>query len=195
MFQIHSRNTAVFDMGEEDYRSLVADYVNYRLSKHGYQWENAPAQRKNNKVFQAVRKLGDEFENKQDSCDFQEMVTSLHITPDTAQSTFLTVSNEMFSNGINWGRVVALIGFGGAFSVECVSRNMPQLVDSVVDWVAAYMNSNLKDWISHNGGWQGFVDFYSRKDQSNNDDNPWVKYGVLGAVGVVVLGALMTQRT
>lgn len=182
-------------MGEEDYRSLVADYVNYRLSKHGYQWENAPAQRKNNKVFQAVRKLGDEFENKQDSCDFQEMVTSLHITPDTAQSTFLTVSNEMFSNGINWGRVVALIGFGGAFSVECVSRNMPQLVDSVVDWVATYMNSNLKDWISHNGGWQGFVDFYSRKDQSNNDDNPWVKYGVLGAVGVVVLGALMTQRT
>lgn len=140
-------------MGEEDYRSLVADYVNYRLGKHGYQWENAPAQRKNNKVFQAVRKLGDEFENKQDSCDFQEMVTSLHITPDTAQSTFLTVSNEMFSNGINWGRVVALIGFGGAFSVECVSRNMPQLVDSVVDWVATYMNSNLKDWISHNGGW------------------------------------------
>lgn len=140
-------------MGEEDYRALVADYVNYRLSKHGYQWENGPAQRKNNKVFQAVRKLGDEFENKQDSCDFQEMVTSLHITPDTAQSTFSTVTNEMFSNGINWGRVVALIGFGGAFSVECVSRNMPQLVDSVVDWVATYMNSNLKDWISHNGGW------------------------------------------
>ena len=42
---------------------------------------------------------------------------------------------------------------------------------------------------------QGFVDFYSRRDQSANDDNPWVKYGVLGAVGVVVLGALMTQRT
>lgn len=42
---------------------------------------------------------------------------------------------------------------------------------------------------------QGFVEFYSRKDRSTNDDNPWVKYGVLGAVGVVVLGALMTQRT
>lgn len=144
-------------MGEEDYRSLVADYVNYRLDKHGYHWENAPAQRKNNKVYQAVRKLGDEFENKQDSSDFHDMVTSLQITPETAHSTFSTVTNEMFSNGINWGRVVALIGFGGAFSVECVSRNMPQLVDLVVDWVATYMNSNLKDWISKNGGWVSCV--------------------------------------
>ena len=151
---IRERNISLKEaMGEEDYRSLVADYVNYRLDKHGYHWENAPAQRKNNKVYQAVRKLGDEFENKQDSSDFHDMVTSLQITPETAHSTFSTVTNEMFSNGINWGRVVALIGFGGAFSVECVSRNMPQLVDLVVDWVATYMNSNLKDWISKNGGW------------------------------------------
>lgn len=155
---IRERNISLKEaMGEEDYRSLVADYVNYRLDKHGYHWENAPAQRKNNKVYQAVRKLGDEFENKQDSSDFHDMVTSLQITPETAHSTFSTVTNEMFSNGINWGRVVALIGFGGAFSVECVSRNMPQLVDLVVDWVATYMNSNLKDWISKNGGWVSCV--------------------------------------
>lgn len=140
-------------MGEEDYRSLVADYVNYRLSKHGYEWENAPVLKNHNKVYQTVRKLGDEFENKQDSSDFHEMVTSLQITPETAYSTFTTVTNEMFSNGVNWGRVVALIGFGGALSVECVTRNMPQLVDSIVDWVATYMNTNLKAWISANGGW------------------------------------------
>ncbi|XP_061186042.1 apoptosis regulator R1-like isoform X1 [Saccostrea echinata] len=195
MYRSHTKKYSVKAMGEEDYKSLVADYVNYRLGKYGFEWENAPSQTNNNKIYKTVRKLGDEFENKQDSSDLHEMVTSLQITPETAYSTFTTVTEEMFSNGINWGRVVALIGFGGALSVECVSRNMPQLVDSIVDWVAAYMNSNLKDWISKNGGWQGFVDFYSKRDRSTNDDTPWVKYGVIGAVGVLALGAFMTQRT
>ena len=46
---------------------------------------------------------------------------------------------------------------------------------------------------------QGFVDFYSRRPNSAEDESPWdgakvIKYGVL-AIGAVALGALLTQRT
>lgn len=81
------------------------------------------------------------------------MVISFYIIFDMVQFIFLIVINEMFLNGINWGRVVVFIGFGGVFFVECVFCNMLQLVDFVVDWVVMYMNFNFKDWILYSGGW------------------------------------------
>ena len=136
-------------------RNLAADYINYRLQKHGYSWENRPAiENQNNglQLCQTLRTLGDEFEEKFHA-QFEEMVNQLHITPNTAYPTFQRVVEELFCNGVNWGRVVALFGFGGAIAVQCVEKGMPQIVDSIVDWVSTYVDNNLQQWISTQGGW------------------------------------------
>jgi Apoptosis regulator proteins, Bcl-2 family len=84
---------------------------------------------------------------------FNEMCQQLHITPNNAQATFFTIINELFSDGIRWGRVVALFSFSGALSVQCVEKEMPVLVDQVVDWTVAYIEGHLMSWILQNGNW------------------------------------------
>ena len=84
---------------------------------------------------------------------FQEMCQQLHITPHNAQITFITIVNELFSDGIKWGRVVALLAFSGALSVQCVEKEMPLLVDQVAEWTVSYIDTQLASWIQENGGW------------------------------------------
>ena len=84
---------------------------------------------------------------------FDEMCHQLHITPNNAQATFVTIVNELFSDGIKWGRIVALFAFSGALAVQCVQKEMPLLVDQVVDWTVAYIDGHLMSWIVQNGDW------------------------------------------
>lgn len=84
---------------------------------------------------------------------FDDMCNQLHITPNNAQATFVTIINELFSDGIKWGRIVALFAFSGALAVQCVEKEMPLLVEQVVDWTVAYIDAHLMSWIVQNGDW------------------------------------------
>jgi len=88
---------------------------------------------------------------------FDDMCHQLHITPNNAQATFVTIVNELFSDGIKWGRIVALFAFSGALAVQCVQKEMPLLVDQVVDWTVAYIDGHLMSWIVQNGDWVSYV--------------------------------------
>jgi len=79
------------------------------------------------------------------------MCNQLHITPNNVQSTFVTIVNELFSDGIKWGRIVALFAFTGALAVHCIQKEMPMLVEQVVDWTVAYIDGHLMTWIVQNG--------------------------------------------
>nr|AXS76517.1 Bcl-2 like 1 protein [Perna viridis] len=184
-------------MNQYSSRYLVVDFVNDRLRKNGLQWENCPSlEVPPSQVQLTLRTIGDEFQERFRT-QFDDMVDQLHITEATAYPTFQRVVQELFIDGnINWGRVVALFGFGGALSVECVQNGMPQLVDSIVDWVSVYLCDNLEPWITSNGGWQGFVEYYNQAQ--NHNDNQWnlgefVRYGAIGVVGALALGALLQR--
>lgn len=140
------------DMTPTSTRYLVADYLTYRLRKHGHIWPNSPPLEVTNKIHIAMRTLADEFEERY-TAEFSDMVQQLHITPDIAYPTFNAVAQELFIDGINWGRVVALFAFGGAIAIECYEKNMSHLVDSIYDWVSTYVQTHLEQWISSQGGW------------------------------------------
>ena len=143
-------------MNQYSSRYLVADFINYRLRKHGMRWENCPSLDVPPSPIQLkLRALGDEFEERFRT-QFDDMVDQLHITDRTAYPTFHRVVHELFLDGnINWGRIVALFGFGGSLSVTCVQKGLPHLVDLIVEWVSTYICSHLDQWISSNGGWVG----------------------------------------
>lgn len=184
------------EMNPTSTRYLAADYINYRLRKHGHTWRNAPPlQGETNKIHRAMRTLADEFEERYQA-EFSDMVRQLNINPDIAYPTFIAVAKELFIDGINWGRIVALFAFAGAIAIECVEKDMEHLVDSIYDWISQYVQSNLDDWIKSQGDWAGLAEFYE-KSPHTKDRSLWPSLGkmCLGAVGVLALGALLTQKS
>lgn len=135
---------------------LVADYVMFRLQKANLRWDECPPLPKPGAVQLTMQMIGDAFEDRYTAV-FQGMTDVLHLTPSTAHGTFLTVVNELFSDGIRWGRIVALIAFGGSLAVQCVVKEMPSLVDDIVVWVADYIDHNLVSWIQEQGGWVRYL--------------------------------------
>lgn len=66
------------------------------------------------------------------------------------------ISEELFSNGVNWGRIVAMMELGGALCTEVVRRGGAWQVDDITDWMEDTLDSPpLQGWIEANGGWVG----------------------------------------
>uniref|UniRef100_A0A8D0HVA8 Bcl-2-like protein 1 n=1 Tax=Sphenodon punctatus TaxID=8508 RepID=A0A8D0HVA8_SPHPU len=148
-------------------------------------------------VRQALREAGEEFELRYRRA-FSDLTSQLHITPVTAYQSFEQVVNELFRDGVNWGRIVAFFSFGGALCVESVDKEMQGLVGRIVTWMATYLTDHLDPWIQENGGWERFVDLYgndaaakSRKGQERF--NKWLLTGATVA-GVVLLGSLLSRK-
>ena len=116
---INNNNPSVMDVDSS--RTIVEDYVRYRLESNGLSWQNGQRDVTPNEIQRAMRALGDEFESRFSQA-FDDMINQLHITTDTAYQTFRTIVNEIFGDGVNWGRVVALFGFGGKLAVRCVQQ-------------------------------------------------------------------------
>lgn len=139
-------------MDVDSSRSIVEDYVAYRLERNGLAWQNGQRDVTPNEIQRAMRALGDEFESKF-SAQFDDMMSQLQLTPDTAYQTFRTIVTEIFHDGVNWGRIVALFGLAGRLAVLSSHQEMPRLIESIVDWVSAYVDTNLKQWITDHDGW------------------------------------------
>ncbi|XP_039653543.1 bcl-2-like protein 1 isoform X2 [Perca fluviatilis] len=84
---------------------------------------------------------------------FSNLSSQLDITPDTAYHSFKSVMDEVFKDGINWGRVVGLFAFGGVLCVECVEKDMTELVSRIADWMTMYLDEHISPWIQSQGGW------------------------------------------
>ncbi|XP_069770261.1 apoptosis regulator Bcl-2-like isoform X1 [Narcine bancroftii] len=149
-------------------RELVCHYLYYRLSRQGYVWEEPlavagatptegsgprPSAAAAEKAHRVLREVGDSFE-RQYQQEFADIALQIRFDSDTARTRFDAVAEELFRDGVNWGRVVAFFVFGGTLCVESIKRrDMASLVDSIAAWMTAYLDSSLTDWIRANGDW------------------------------------------
>ncbi|OWF51020.1 apoptosis regulator R1-like isoform X1 [Mizuhopecten yessoensis] len=181
-------------------RYLVVDYINYRLTKQGITWANCPPLLSQpTEIHTTLRKMGDEFEERY-AVQFSDLGSQLNMSQYNAYPTFNTAVGELFHDGVNWGRIVALFAFSGTLAKKFCQQQMMDLVSSLIDWTSQYLDNQLENWIESHGGWDGFVEFYE-KGNTRRRESPWdnisgvIKYGMLGAIGAVALGAILTQRT
>lgn len=108
-------------------------------------------------IHRVLREAGDELERLYQP-DFTEMSRQLYLTSSTAQRRFADVIDELFRDGVNWGRIIAFFEFGGTVCVECVSKEeMTPQVDNIAEWMTEYLNGPLNGWIQDNGGWVGLT--------------------------------------
>lgn len=103
-------------------------------------------------VKEALRDSANEFELRYARA-FSDLSSQLHITPATAYQSFESVMDEVFRDGVNWGRVVGLFAFGGALCVECVEKEMSSLVGRIADWMTVYLDEHIQPWIQSQKGW------------------------------------------
>lgn len=100
----------------------------------------------------ALRDSADKFELLFTQA-FSDLSSQLDVTPDTAYHSFKSVMDELFKDGVNWGRIVGLFAFGGVLCVECVEKNMSELVSRIADWMTMYLDEHISPWIQSQGGW------------------------------------------
>lgn len=116
-----------------------------------------PASEQRAAVHRVLREAGDELERLYQP-DFTEMSRQLYLSSTTAQRRFAEVIDELFRDGVNWGRIIAFFEFGGAVCAECAAKEeMSPQVDNIAEWMTEYLNGSLNSWIQDNGGWVGVI--------------------------------------
>lgn len=148
-------------------------------------------------VKEALRGSAVEFELRY-SRAFSDLSSQLHITPATAYQSFESVMDEVFRDGVNWGRVVGLFVFGGALCVECVEKEMSSLVERIADWMTVYLDNHIQPWIHSQGGWERFAEIFGQdaaaEDRKSKESfSKWLLGGAALVTGVVV-GSLLAQK-
>uniref|UniRef100_A0A4W2GUJ7 Bcl-2-like protein 2 n=3 Tax=Artiodactyla TaxID=91561 RepID=A0A4W2GUJ7_BOBOX len=177
-----------------DTRALVADFVGYKLRQKGYVCGAGPGEGPAaDPLHQAMRAAGDEFETRFRRT-FSDLAAQLHVTPGSAQQRFTQVSDELFQGGPNWGRLVAFFVFGAALCAESVNKEMEPLVGQVQEWMVAYLETRLADWIHSSGGWAEFTALYgdgALEEARRLREGNWASVRTV-LTGAVALGALVT---
>lgn len=100
----------------------------------------------------ALQDATDRFEQRFTEA-FSDLSSKLSITTFTAYNSFKSVMDELFKDGINWGRIIGVFVFGGALCVECVENEMSHLVSRIAGWMSTYLDEHIGLWIQSNGGW------------------------------------------
>lgn len=126
----------------EEARNLAHDLVSYRIGKM-----NPPPTR----TAAILRRLSDELEDRH-SMVLSNMCNRLNVVNGSAQVKFVQVADEVFRDGINWGRIVAIFAFGAKMAQYCATTGLQQEVEEIIVWVGNYI-SGLSNWIHSNGGW------------------------------------------
>ncbi|XP_025274243.1 bcl-2 homologous antagonist/killer isoform X5 [Vulpes vulpes] len=97
--------------------------------------------------------IGDDINQRYDS-EFQAMLQHLQPTAENAYEYFTKIASSLFESGINWGRVVALLGFGYRLALHVYQRGLTGFLGQVTRFVADFMLHHcIARWIAQRGGW------------------------------------------
>ena len=141
-------------------QSIIDEFLSYQLSLKGYNWTPNNSNGVTNdllrvtqrtKIVDALKALGRQYVHLYEA-QLTAMCDRLEVSPSTAFSTFNSVSNELFIEGIKWNHIITYLVFGSHFAFTCVQNGYPNLVNEVSHWMSAFIDQNLSRWISDNGG-------------------------------------------
>ncbi|KAM4544377.1 apoptosis regulator Bcl-2-like [Fundulus diaphanus] len=149
------------------------------------------------RLLAALQGASDELEGRYHS-DLHAQVVALQQQDISGAATcrsLALIREELFRDGVNWGRIVALMALGGALSTEAAQMGQTGQVDRIAAWMEESLESEtLQGWIQDNGGWEAFVELYKSRPPVTN----WTPGSVFGLVvlgaAFVTLGLLLAQR-
>lgn len=112
-------------------------------------------------VGRQLAKIGDDI-NRRYADEFSEMIGQLRITQDTAYDVFARIARKIFAEGINWGRVAALLCFAYRIVIEVLKQRtgqFAQFVKLIVHHVVRFIRERIVHWIVEQGGWRDALNY------------------------------------
>ncbi|XP_062522879.1 apoptosis regulator R1-like [Corticium candelabrum] len=150
------------------------------------------------RVAKVVQRVAGEVEKRYNT-QFNDMCCKLRLTTTTAYATFAAVANEMFSSGVNWGRIAALFAFVTSLAWSLTERGHIGVVERMPDWVAQFVEKNVGEWIASKGSWNAFVQEFERKCPDEitydieNTDCGLTKLNIATLFGLLIATAFLTK--
>ncbi|XP_042321130.1 bcl-2 homologous antagonist/killer isoform X1 [Sceloporus undulatus] len=127
--------------------------------------------------------IGDDINARYDK-EFSDMLKSLQPTRDNAYEYFTRIATSLFDSGINWGRVIALLGFGYRMAIHVYQHGVTGFLRRIARYIADFvLRNHIAQWIAQQGGWVAALDL----------NNVYWKY-VVTVAAVILLGQFMVRR-
>lgn len=114
-----------------------------------------------------LRSAGDELDRRSHG-NLTAHASALLMRQDgrSAQRSLVAVREELFRDGVNWGRIMALMELVGALSAQVANTEGAWQVDDIARWMVESLDSPpIQGWIEDNGGWVGgcVLSFFTHK--------------------------------
>lgn len=136
---------------------ITRSIYSYLLSQRYHVQCIRPMNGKEEEVLEKLKAIVNTFRNEY-ATTVRRLCTEIDLTVETVGITFQGVSNELFSDGITWSRIVAFLVFAGEITLLCLSRGKsPIIVDVVYECLSSLVKEKLEYWIFDHGGWAGSI--------------------------------------
>lgn len=120
-------------------RSIARSYFNIHLTKLGYGAvadQVADARGLNTNIHRSMEKVQERLEN-----DISEQFTDIlgplfvtNVNREVARSKYDSAAVSLFSDSVNWGRVLTFLRFSVEFAVRCMQSPVKITVSEVLEW-------------------------------------------------------------
>ncbi|KAM9461246.1 apoptosis regulator BAX [Clarias gariepinus] len=130
-------------------------------------------------VVDQLLKIADELNR---NAELQHLINT--VQANCAQEVFVTVAKSIFTDGINWGRIVALFYLAYRLIYKALTQNHFEIIKHIISWVLQFIREHISAWIRQQGGWAGVMRNVSR----------WRTVSIIAAVAFVV-AAVYWRRT
>ncbi|XP_068596165.1 apoptosis regulator BAX [Brachionichthys hirsutus] len=94
------------------------------------------------------------------NAELQRLISQ--VQANCAQDIFMKVVKNIFADGINWGRVVALFHLAYRLIYKALTTNHLENIRTVISWVLQVIREMLYPWLVQQGGWGGAIRGFSR---------------------------------
>ncbi|XP_069797629.1 bcl-2 homologous antagonist/killer-like isoform X2 [Narcine bancroftii] len=127
--------------------------------------------------------IGDDINRRYDA-EFHNLLATLPLNAQNAYDYFRKIADRLFESGINWGRVIALLGFGYRMAIHVFQNGIKGFLTQIAKFIAEFLLKNrIAQWIAMQGGWVAALEL----------DNIYVKW-MFGILAVVLLGVFVVHK-
>ncbi|XP_074658412.1 bcl-2-related ovarian killer protein-like isoform X2 [Tubulanus polymorphus] len=185
---LSSVDTPDLDQITEESKQLVRDYILNRIKRSGLYYSSklppAPEVHECSAVSNQVQLIGSELERIYPEL-YRSISRQINVTmsnEEIVRKTFVSIGEYMMKGEIHWGKIVALFALIGGIAVDCVQQGHPEYVHKLIEHFGVFVNRNLANWISIQGGWEDIVNSF----KSNTDTSMlWIISGIGAMIGFI----------
>lgn len=149
------------------------------------------------KAISALETANDVFMDKHKD-GVMSLVQTIDITDGQLHSEFVKAAGQVVDE-IRWGRIASLFFLTSLLAERLIKEGQGSKVESLVMWLAQFLNTHVSSWIEQRGGWAAISDALTPEPRVPPVAQPkapevkgsWFTVAALGVgVGALLVGSL-----